>query len=85
MDLAEPATVPVDAVVDVRVLPPGSCRAHIEHVFEALPIGGAALLIVPHDPAPLRGRFAQERPGRSVWTYLEQAPAPWRVRVEGRA
>jgi len=85
MNLADPVLQPYDAVVDVRTLPPGTCRVHIENTFEALPVGGAALLIVPHDPAPLRGRFATERPGQSVWTYLEQGPLLWRVRVERAA
>lgn len=89
MSLADPVLAgvdaPVDRVVDVRVLPPGTCRAHIEHAFEALPVGGAVELVVPHDPAPLRGRFAVERPGQSHWTYLEQGPALWRVRVERTA
>jgi uncharacterized protein (DUF2249 family) len=85
MNHPHPAPTPVAAVVDVRVLPAGACRAHIEQAFEALPIGGAVELIVPHDPAPLRHRFATERPGQSAWTYLEQGPALWRVRVERRA
>lgn len=75
----------VPTVVDVRTLPPGTCRAHIEGAFEALPVGGALELVVPHDPAPLRARFAVERPGQAAWTYLEQGPALWRVRVERRA
>ena len=85
MNLADPVLEPVDAVVDVRQLPPGTCRGAIERAFEGLPIDGALLLLVPHDPAPLRGRFAVERPGQSTWTYLEQGPALWRVRVERTA
>lgn len=85
MNLADPVLEPVDAVVDVRLLPPGTCRGAIERAFEGLPVDGALLLLVPHDPAPLRGRFAAERPGQSTWTYLEQGPALWRVRVERTA
>ena len=85
MNLADPVLEPVDAVVDVRLLAPGTCRLHIEDAFERLPVGGAVELRVPHDPAPLRGRFAVERPGQSAWTYLEQGPLLWRVRVERRA
>ena len=85
MQLFDPVLERGDAVVDVRLLPHGTCRAHIESAFEALPVGGAVVLIVPHDPAPLRGRFAAERPGRSLWTYLEQGPELWRVRVERTA
>jgi uncharacterized protein (DUF2249 family) len=74
-----------DALIDVRTLPAGACRVHIENAFEALAVGGAIELIVPHDPAPLRGRFAVERPGQSVWSYLEEGPVVWRVRVERTA
>ena len=81
MNLADPVLDPVDAVVDVRLLAPGTCRGAIERAFEGLPVDGALLLIVPHDPAPLRGRFAAERPGQSTWTYLEEGPALWRVWV----
>ena len=80
-----PVLRPVDTVVDVRLLPPGTCRVHIENAFEALSVGAAVELHVPHDPAPLRGRFAVERPGQSTWTYLEQGPELWRVRVERTA
>lgn len=81
MDTAAPAAV----VIDVATLPPGTCRATIESSFEALAPGEALEVVVGHDPAPLRERFAVVRPGASVWTYLERGPATWRVRVERSA
>ena len=76
------APTPEVAVIDVRTLPPGGCRPHIEATFEALAPGQALEIVVPHDPAPLRQRFAVERPGQSVWRYLERGPDLWRVRVQ---
>jgi len=75
-------TAPDLPVIDVASLPPGSCRAHIVGTFEALAPGEALEIVVGHDPAPLRQRFAVERPGASVWTYLEEGPERWRVRVQ---
>lgn len=71
-----------DVVIDVRALPPGTCRTHIEEAFDRLPVGAALELRVPHDPSPLRQRFARERPGTSAWTELEPGPVTWRMRVE---
>ena len=36
----------------------------------------------PTPVAPLRQRFAVERPGVSDWDYLERGPRVWRVRVK---
>lgn len=69
-------------VIDVATLEPGTCRDTIEGTFERLQPGEALEVVVGHDPAPLRRRFALTRPGASTWTYLEQGPEQWRVRVE---
>jgi len=69
-------------IIDVASLPSGTCRETIEGTFERLQPGQALEVIVGHDPAPLRARFAHTRPGQSEWTYLEAGPTTWRVRVE---
>lgn len=74
-------TEPV-AVIEVAKLPPGTCGQHIVGTFERLAPGEALEVVVGHDPAPLRQRFAVERPGASAWTYLERGPDVWRVRVQ---
>ncbi len=76
---------PATAVIDVASLPPGSCRATIVATFASLAPGQALEIVVGHDPAPLRERFAVERPGASAWHYLERGPETWRVRVERTA
>ncbi len=80
--MAQPNPSPDVTLIDVAALRPGTCRQTIESTFAGLRTGEALEVIVAHDPAPLRRRFAMERPGQSVWTYLENGPAQWRVRVE---
>ena len=79
-DVADAATVV--AVIDVASLPPGTCGRHIVGTYERLLPGEAMEIVVDHDPAPLRQRFAVERPGESDWAYLEFGPCVWRVRVK---
>ncbi len=69
-------------VIEVTKLPTGACRQTIESAFERLRPGEALELVVGHDPAPLRERFASERPGQSQWQYLQRGPETWRVRLE---
>jgi uncharacterized protein (DUF2249 family) len=75
-------TAGITVVIDVATLVPGTCRQSIEAAFERLRPGEALEIVVGHDPAPLRERFAQTRPGAAAWTYLERGPERWRVRVE---
>ena len=72
----------VAAVIEVASLLPGTCGRHIVASFERLLPGESLEIVVDHDPAPLRRRFAVERPGESAWTYLELGPRVWRVRVQ---
>jgi uncharacterized protein (DUF2249 family) len=37
-----------------------------------------------HDPRPLRHQLAAERPDAFEWTYLEEGPDVWRVRIDRR-
>jgi len=71
-------------VIEVAQLPPGSCAGRILGTFAALRPGEAFEIVVGHDPLPMRRRFAVEHPDASSWTYLEQGPETWRVRVERR-
>ena len=72
----------VVAVIEVAKLPPGTCERHIVATYERLLPGESLEIVVDHDPAPLRQRFAVERPGESDWAYLEHGPRVWRVRVK---
>jgi uncharacterized protein (DUF2249 family)/iron-sulfur cluster repair protein YtfE (RIC family) len=81
---ASPAEQPAaggDRDLDVRTLPPARRHALIFATFEALRPGQAFVLINDHDPKPLYYQFQAEQDGKFTWTYLEQGPEVWRVRI----
>jgi uncharacterized protein (DUF2249 family) len=67
--------------LDVRPLPPAQRHAVIFRTFDALPGGGAFVLINDHDPKPLYYQLNAERAGQLVWEYLEEGPSEWRVSI----
>ena len=67
--------------LDVRRLAPARRHAIIFATFEALGPGQAFVLVNDHDPKPLYYQFQAEQPGKFTWTYLEQGPEVWRVRI----
>lgn len=69
------------ADLDVRTLAPARRHAVIFSTFEALGPGQAFVLVNDHDPKPLYYQFQAEQPGKFTWTYLEQGPEVWRVRI----
>lgn len=68
--------------LDVRVIPPRDKHPAIFHAFDSLKRGEAMLLINDHDPKPLRYQLSAERPDGFDWTYQEEGPTVWRVRIE---
>ncbi|HXF69493.1 MAG TPA: DUF2249 domain-containing protein [Thermoflexus sp.] len=77
---AEPGFKTVQEL-DVRSVPPPQRHPLIFQTFEALRPGEAFILVNDHDPKPLYYQFQYERPGQFSWTYLEQGPEVWRVRI----
>ncbi|MCC6929067.1 MAG: DUF2249 domain-containing protein [Gemmatimonadaceae bacterium] len=67
--------------LDVRVIPPRDKHPTIFQTFDALAPGASFVLINDHDPKPLRYQFEAEHQGKFGWTYLEQGPEVWRVRI----
>ena len=67
--------------LDVRDLAPRERHPRIFETFDALDPGAAFELVNDHDPKPLYYQFQAERPGAVEWTYLEQGPERWRVRI----
>lgn len=78
---AERAPKNGEAHLDVRTMAPARRHAVIFATFEALDSGQAFMLVNDHDPKPLYYQFAAEQPGKFTWTYLEQGPEVWRVRI----
>ncbi len=74
----------VKVTLDVRMIVPAQKHVRIFEEFEALQPGEAMVLINDHDPKPLRYQMQAERAGTFDWTYLEQGPSVWRVRLDRR-
>lgn len=71
--------------LDIRPVPPREKHPTIFKTFDALGVGDAFELVNDHDPRPLRYQFQAERPAAFGWTYIEQGPQVWRVRIERTA
>lgn len=78
------ATPDAKVTLDVRAIQPAQKHPRIHETFDSLAPGEAMVLINDHDPKPLYYEFAAERPGTFDWTYLEQGPEVWRVRIARR-
>ena len=70
-----------DQVLDVRQAIPARRHELIFDAYGALPPGDGFVLVNDHDPKPLYYQFAAEHPNQVEWSYLEQGPQVWRVRI----
>ncbi|HET6870516.1 MAG TPA: DUF2249 domain-containing protein [Solirubrobacteraceae bacterium] len=70
-----------DQVLDVRQEIPARRHELIFDTYGALPPGDGFVLVNDHDPKPLYYQFAAEHPNQFEWSYLEQGPQVWRVRI----
>jgi uncharacterized protein (DUF2249 family) len=57
----------------------------IFQLFEHLPSDRSLQLVSDHDPRLLRGQLEMKHGARCQWTYLEQGPDIWRVRLRRSA
>jgi|EndMetStandDraft_5_1072996.scaffolds.fasta_scaffold106190_2 uncharacterized protein (DUF2249 family) len=77
-----PASSPSERVIDVRDIEPRFRHQIISRMFENLMPEAALQLIADHPPKPLRYQFEMRYGDRFRWTYLEEGPEIWRVRLE---
>lgn len=70
-----------EAIVDVRQIVPRDRHPLIFDTFDGLTAGQAMILVNDHDPKPLYYQFLHERAGQFDWTYLQEGPDEWRVRI----
>lgn len=70
-----------DVDLDVRVLPHAQRHSTIFQLLPRLAEGQALVLVVDHDPLPLRYQLDALHPGVYAWEYVEQGPREWRVAV----
>lgn len=74
-------TAAKEILIDVRALPPGTCRSAIIRTIADLPADTDLVVAAPHDPAPLREYLDVAHPDAFGWSYLEEGPDVWRVRI----
>jgi uncharacterized protein (DUF2249 family) len=68
-------------VIDVRSLVPAQRHARIFELVGALKPGDSFILVNDHDPKPLYYQLEAEHPAQFSWTYIEQGPSVWRVKI----
>ena len=72
-----------EPVLDVREVPHSIRHATVFGAFEAVPVGGALVLVAHHDPVPLLQQLHDRTSGRISVDYLERGPEAWRLRLVG--
>ncbi|WP_137152712.1 DUF2249 domain-containing protein [Devosia sp. FKR38] len=70
-----------ETIIDVRTIAPRLRHPMIFNTFQNLNAGEAFLIVNDHDPKPLHYQFAAEYPDTFEWTYEQQGPEVWQVRV----
>ena len=71
--------------LDVREITPRERHPLIFQTIDDLQPGTAMRLVNDHDPKPLYYQLMAERPGKVDWTYLEEGPETWQVRITKKA
>lgn len=67
--------------IDVRNIAPRERHPLIFQTFDDLEPGTSMLLVNDHDPKPLYYQLQAEHTGEFKWTYLEDGPETWQVRI----
>ncbi len=73
-----------DPVLDVRAVPHSIRHATVFGAFDAVPVGGALVLVAHHDPVPLLRQLDQRASGRLDVDYEQRGPEAWRLRLTKR-
>lgn len=71
-----------DMVIDVRAIAPRLRHPLIFSTFENLGRGECFRIVNDHDPKPLFYQFDAEYPGSFEWTYEQDGPDVWQVRID---
>ncbi|MFG3593275.1 DUF2249 domain-containing protein [Bradyrhizobium sp. RDI18] len=70
-----------ERTLDVRQIEPRFRHSIIMKLFEALAIGQSLQLIADHRPRPLQHQMELRYGAACRWSYLEEGPDVWRLRV----
>ncbi|HEV2515849.1 MAG TPA: DUF2249 domain-containing protein [Devosia sp.] len=71
-----------EIVIDIRQVAPRMRHPLIFSTFEHLAGGGCLRIVNDHDPKPLFYQFSAEYPGIFEWTYEQNGPDVWKVRID---
>jgi uncharacterized protein (DUF2249 family) len=70
-----------ERVIDVRQIAPRLRHDMLLKLFDNLDSGSSLQIMADHDPRPLRYQLETLHGARCAWSYLEQGPELWRVRL----
>ncbi len=80
--MSDAISVKSERVVDVREIKPHIRHTIIFQLFEHLGQQSSLQLISHHDPKPLRLQLEAKHGHQCHWSYLEEGPDIWRVRLQ---
>jgi uncharacterized protein (DUF2249 family) len=80
--MSQSTAVSAERTIDVREIESRIRHTVIFQLFEHLDAASCLQLIVDHDPRPLRIQLEAKHGDRCRWTYLEQGPDVWRIRLQ---
>jgi uncharacterized protein (DUF2249 family) len=72
----------LERVINVRDIDARYRHGIICQLFDHLGPESSLQLVVDHDPRPLRYQLEAMHGSRCNWSYLEQGPDIWRVRLK---
>jgi uncharacterized protein (DUF2249 family) len=68
-------------VLDARAIPHAIRHGAIFGALGTVPVGGALVLVAPHDPLPLLAQIAERERGAIAVSYLQRGPDAWRLQL----
>lgn len=74
-----------ERVINVAEIDPKLRHTIILQLFEHLGTGHSLQIIVDHDPKRLRHQIEARHGSACDWSYLEEGPDVWRVRLRHHA
>jgi uncharacterized protein (DUF2249 family) len=76
-----PETSPNERVINVADIDPQYRHAILFRLFDHLAPDDSLQIVVDHDPRRLRFQLEARHGSRCDWSYLEEGPDVWRVRL----
>lgn len=71
--------------LDARAIPHAIRHGAIFGALAQLPVGGAMILVAPHDPVPLLNQLQERAPDAFEVSYVEEGPEAWKIQFLRRS